>query len=265
MTDIELIKKEIDELEKMACNIENLGSQLLDEVELIQVPDPDGIEMGFMHFEWEKSLNPDLKSIQREAIRCYQTFFSAGLHFIMEFLPEKQDEFSSCYESKKYGDDIGIMDYLQFRQSQYSNQKNEIIGRFEDRFEIQRSILTSIPYIVKIKEMNLREIISAFFVDREIEEAEYLFNKNHVRAAGALAGVALEQHLKTLCDKYQIEYKKKDTIEPLVEKLYNNGKIELSQMKNIQHLASIRDKCDHPAEIDRGEIKELIERVKKLI
>ncbi|WP_052297243.1 HEPN domain-containing protein [Methanolacinia petrolearia] len=127
--------------------------------------------------------------------------------------------------------------------------------------------LSSLFYsiIVKIKEMSLRDIISASFVDREIEEAEYLFGKNHHRAAGALAGVALEQHLRTLCDKYQIDYGKKDTIEPLVQKLYKNNKLDSTQMKNIQHLASIRDKCDHPSEIKKEEVKELIERVKKIV
>ena len=157
------------------------------------------------------------------------------------------------------------MDYLQLRRGQYSTDKEEIIERFINRFEIQRSILSSIPYIAKIKEMELREIISTDFVEREIEESELLFRKGHSRAAGALAGVALERHLKTLCDKYQIDYQKKDTIEPLVEKLYHAKKINLSQMKNIQYLASIRDKCDHPADVEKGEVKELIEKVKKIV
>ena len=263
MTDFELIKKEIDDLEKLAREIENLGSQLLDEAKLIPVPDvtyPD-----LVHFEWEKTLDPDFKSIQREAIRNYQKFYLAGLHFVKEFVPEKETEFCESYEAKESRDLEGIMDYFQFRRSQYKREKDEIIERFLNRFEIQRSILTAIPFIAKIKEIKLREIISADFVDREIEEAELLFNKGHHRAAGALAGVALERHLKTLCDKYQIDYQKKDTIEPLVEKLYNKSKIELSQMKNIQHLASIRDKCDHPADVEKSEIKELIERVKKFV
>ncbi len=264
MTDIEIIKRVIDELEKRASKIGNLGAQLLDEVELFQDLDPDNIEMGITHFYWGKSLKPELKSIQRETIRNYQIFFSTGLHLVKEYLPEKQDEFTSCYESKSYEDISGIMDYLQLRQVQHTNQKDEIIEHFEDRFEIQRSIIASIPYIVKIKEMNLRELISAVFIEREIEEAEYLFKNNHVRAACALAGVALEQHLKTQCDKFQIEYKKMDTIEPLVQKLYKKDKIDITQMKNIQYLASIRNKCDHPSEIEKEEVKGLIERVKKL-
>ncbi len=264
MTDIDLIKREINELEKMAHEIENLGSQLLDEAELIQVPDPDGIGMGLIYFEWEKTIHPDLKSVQREALRLYQKFYSAGLHFIREFLPEKQQEFESCYEGDRLGGDDGIMDYLLLRKVQSTNENLEIMYRFIDKLEIQRSILLSIPGMARIKEMNLREIISADFIESEIEEAESLFDENHHRCAGVLAGVALEKHLKILCDKYQIDYEKKDTIEPLVQKLRHNGKIEITQMKNIQYLASIRNKCSHPEEIEKSEVRKLIEGVKKI-
>jgi hypothetical protein len=264
MTDIELIKQEIENLEKLANEIEDLGAELLDTAPLTYKPAPPGVICGFPDNEWG-TLDPDLRDIQRTALRKYQRFHSGGLHFVREFLPEKEAEFQMSYEARAYNDLEGVMDYLQLRRGQYSTDKEEIIERFINRFEIQRSILSSIPYIARIEEMRLRELISADFVDRELEEAEQLFRREHIRAAGALAGVALEKHLKTLCDKYKLDYQKKDTIEPLVEKLYNAKKIDLSQMKNIQYLASIRDKCDHPADIEKGEVKELIEKVKKIV
>jgi len=264
MTDLELIKKEIDELEKIAHEIENLGSELLDSAPLNYRPSPPNVISAFPDNDWG-TLDPDLRDIQRSAIRKYQRFFSSGLHFVKEFLPDKEIEFKENYEAKESRDLEGVMDYLQLRRSQYSNDKEEIMERFINRFEIQRSILSSIPYVARINEIKLREIISADFIEREIDEAEQLFRKGHARAAGALAGVALERHLKTLCDKFQIDYQKKDTIEPLVEKLYSAKKIDLTQMKNIQYLASIRDKCDHPADIEKGEVKELIEKVKKFV
>jgi len=263
MTDTEIIKREIDGLETLACEIEELGIKLIQEANILYEPDPPGVVSAFPHYRWQ-TLSTALKVIQRDAIRKYQKFYSAGLFFIKEFLPEKESEFSQFYASKNYSGVEGVLDYLQFRRSQHIGDKEEILERFLDRFEIQRSIVSSIPYIIKIKEMNLREIISADFIDREIGEAVFLFEKGHYRAAGALAGVALEQKLKTLCDKYQIQYLKKDTIEPLAQKLYSNQKIDVTQLKNIQHLASIRDKCDHPSDIEKGEVKELIERIKKI-
>jgi len=92
-----------------------------------------------------------------------------------------------------------------------------------------------------------------------------MYLHKHYRCAGALAGVALEQHLRFLCDKFGLNYNKKDTIEPLVQKLYENKKIEIETLKNIQHLAAIRDACAHPSEVDPNKVKELIERVKKIL
>jgi hypothetical protein len=62
-----------------------------------------------------------------------------------------------------------------------------------------------------------------------------------------------------------LDYGKKDTIEPLVQKLYQQKKIDITEMKNVQYLATIRDKCDHPSEIIANEVKELIERVKRIL
>ncbi len=264
MTDFELISREINNLEELAGEIENQVRELIENTPLIHRPDSPGVISSFPKNEWGP-LSDEIKIIQRSTIRNYQKYFSAGLLFIKDFLPDKETEFSDCYEGKEYRDIEGVMDYLQFRRSQYKNDKTEIIKKFTSRFEIQRSILLAVPFVAKIKEKNLREIISTDFIEREIEQSEYLFKIKCYRAAGALAGVALEQYLKTQCEKFEIDCKKKDTIEPLVQKLYENNRIDLSIMKRIQHLASIRDKCAHPSDVEMGEIKELIEGVKRII
>jgi hypothetical protein len=264
MTDLELISREINNLEELAVEIENQVRELIENSPLIHQPSYPGVISGLPKNEWGP-LSDEIKIIQRSAIRNYQKYFSTGLLFIKDFLPDKVPEFSECYEGKENRDIAGVMDYLQLRRSQYKNDKTKIIKNFDSRFEIQRSILLAVPFVAKIKEKNLREIISTDFIEREIEQSEYLFKIKCYRAAGALAGVALEQYLKTLCEKHEIDCKKKDTIEPLVQKLYDNNRIDLSVMKRIQHLASIRDKCAHPSDVEMGEIKELIEGVKRII
>lgn len=48
--------------------------------------------------------------------------------------------------------------------------------------------------------MGLRKIITADVAKTEIEQAEILLDSGFERAADSIAGVALELHLKTLCD-----------------------------------------------------------------
>jgi len=265
MADIEIIKQQIEDLESLACEVEELGTKLLNDAPMMRgVPIDDPYDPGHSLFKWG-TLPPEAKSIQRESIRKYQRYVIAGSHFIKEFIPEKEAEFSAHYTQQAADYNYGIMDFLLLRTEQLSSERSILVDRFRERLEIQRSILCSIPDLVKIKELQLREIISADFVDREIEEAEFLFRNKNYRAAGALAGVALEKHLQTLCDKYEIEYKKTDTIGPLSQKLYDHKKMEKSQMRLVQYLGDIRNKCDHPDDLVISEIESLVEGVKKFV
>ncbi|ACL17824.1 hypothetical protein [Methanosphaerula palustris] len=265
MSDIDYINREIDELERLACKTEEAARKLLYETPLSHITHPYGDFGDQSYYIWQR-VDDDQKENQRIAIRDYERYYSVGLHFIKEFRPEKEREFSECYESGgRTPFQPGIMDYLKFRHSQEAESKVKIIDEFVNRFEIQRSILYSVPYVAKISEHKLRDIISGDYIEREIEQSEYLYEKGFERAAGALAGVALEQYLRTQCDKNQIDYNKKETMVPLVQKLYDENKIDLILKKKIEHLASIRNFCDHPFEVNKGQVKELIENVKKIV
>jgi hypothetical protein len=66
----------------------------------------------------------------------------------------------------------------------------------------------------------------------------------------------------------QISIGDNDTIEPLATKVYTSKKIpefDITLFKSIQHLASIRNKCDHPKEEPKQhEVRELLDKVKKI-
>lgn len=253
------IQNSVDTLEELADEIEKNFSNLLNNAKFSRSK-----ENYLTPFPFPEPFD----KLHRNTIRQYQKWYSMSLTLISEFIPSKITEFTSVYEKQGYWGGMGVFNLIRFDTlipSDGKRGKIEIINEFRYLFEIQRSIILSVPDVAKINENSLREIISANFVDREIEEAEYLYHKKFYRCAGALAGVALEQYLRMLCNKYGLEYQKKDTIEPLVRKLYENKKIEIEQLKNIQHLATIRDLCDHPSDIDANKVKELIERVKKLI
>ncbi len=105
-------------------------------------------------------------------------------------------------------------------------------------------------------------------MDSELGQAELLYKHEFYRAAGAIAGVVLERYLKTLCEGNHINIGENFTIEPLATELYKSGKIpefDITLFKSIQHLASIRNKCDHPKEEPKpNEVKELLDKVKKI-
>lgn len=99
-------------------------------------------------------------------------------------------------------------------------------------------------------------------------EVKVLFKTGYFPAAGAMAGVILEQHLKTLCFAQTPPLTLRgNTIDPLSETLKSAKVYDQTQHRRIQVMADIRNRCSHsvttPA--SKEEIWELIEDVGKFI
>ena len=87
-------------------------------------------------------------------------------------------------------------------------------------------------------------------------------------AAGALAGVVLERHLAEVCNNHQIPVTKKaPTIFDLNEALKAANVTDVPEWRYIQHLADIRNLCDHnrKAEPTPAQVEDLIAGVAKVI
>lgn len=86
------------------------------------------------------------------------------------------------------------------------------------------------------------------------------------RAAGAVAGVVLEGHLKQVCDNHGLP-KKSGTIAVLNDALKLADVIGLPQHRQIQFLGDIRNKCGHKNVSDptADEVSDLINGVDKVV
>jgi hypothetical protein len=88
--------------------------------------------------------------------------------------------------------------------------------------------------------------VQADLFDSELDAAKELAKNNFTRAAGALAGVVLERHLAQVSDDHGIKVTKKNpTISDLNDALKDADVIDVPQWRFIQHLADIRNLCDH--------------------
>lgn len=196
------------------------------------------------------------KPIQRELLRRYEIWF-AVTKLIVDQYSDKYSIFENNYANvKKYIFITG------------KGSKKDFLDNFIDYFDIQVNILHTIIPVISLKETDFKKIITADLLDSELSQAELLYKHDYYRAAGAIAGVVLERYLKTLCEVNQITIGENDTIEPLATKLYTSKKIpefDVTLFKSIQHLASIRNKCDHPKEEPKPhEVRELLDKVKKI-
>lgn len=216
MNSKDALKRKVDELQKQAEEIEELGVKLLEEAPFEATE--NWSSFGILDY------NNPLRPIQRDVILKYQQWFSTSIQLVNEYVPEMAEVFNSCYKGKDR-DHNRVLDYLRLGTSDYIITREKVIAWFLRYFETQLSILLSIPSVVEVKEMGLRKLITADIARTEIEQAEILLDGGFERAAGSIAGVALELHLKTLCDVNNVSYPPKPTIETLVQALYKEKKV----------------------------------------
>ncbi|BBL68407.1 hypothetical protein [Methanoculleus chikugoensis] len=263
MKEIEGIEQTINGLETDAIEIERAVIELLRAVELIHKPDPAETLFFAPSNQWSELSDLEQQK-QRDTLRKYQRWYTVAHRYVGEYASERVDEFNQCYSGDKHGN-YGVIDYIKLERLQWSRNKSRIIDEFWRVFEIQRSILLSVSDVIGIERINLRELISSDFIDREVDGADCLCRTGHPRAAGVLARVALERQLRTLCDRYGLEYRKEDGIEPLMQRLYENDCIDLTQLGTIRHLAEIGEKCGHAGNVTGDEVRASIDRLKELI
>lgn len=189
-------------------------------------------------------------------------------------LPNRLDDFIRYYEKTKSRKNISnenytIEDYLQ--GIELKNGFNQIIvgpNAAIPKFTQQLAILNSLENRFVSTLYDVRTMVQADFFDSELEAALELLKHKFYRAAGALAGVVLEKHLKETCNNHKIKLKKKSpSISDYNEALKSSKVIEIPDWRYIQHLADIRNLCDHSKEVDptSDQINDLLSGVKKII
>ena len=205
---------------------------------------------------FSEEVSKDAKQLQREILKRYEVWYAVTKLIVRQY-SDKCNDFDKEYGEVK---NLISLDYT-YSGSQYTYG-------FINTFDKQVNILHTILPILSLKETNFKKLITADLLDSELSQAELLYKHDYHRAAGAITGVVLERYLKTLCEVNQVEMGGNDTIEPLATKLYKSDKLpdfDITILKSIQHLASIRNKCDHPKEEPKQhEVRELIDKVKKI-
>ncbi|HEY0736825.1 MAG TPA: hypothetical protein VGD69_18040, partial [Herpetosiphonaceae bacterium] len=97
----------------------------------------------------------------------------------------------------------------------------------------------------------------------ELASAQKLLQQNHLRAAGAIAGVALEMHLKHVARAHGLALPPAATIAKVQNTLRYAGLLTRPQRRLIGKLGAIRNQCVH-AHLDspsRAAVEKLIQGV----
>ena len=209
--------------------------------------------------ELAEKANLLLKMPQHDPIAVgteYETWFSQACLIVEAHLPERAKEFRDLYRSSnpEYGGYRGISSYF------YEGKNREL---FETELQRQKGILLAVPSIIELRALEVTALVTANLVENELDEARLLLEHGFIRGAGAVAGVALEAHLKLLHNQSKLTFTDKDTIVPLATNLRKNNVITLGDEKKCIAMADTRNKCDHKMKDAPSieEVEELIDDV----
>jgi hypothetical protein len=250
----------------MAANVERCGKDL---DRLVREGDRLLMAMGneVNNKNFEKQGRKQLGSQQSERLLkmlpkfrdSYEAWYSESLFLLRQLLPDRVTNFRELYEKPKGRKSINhenyvIQDYLQGRQIARPSEGIELLGEplvYDSsaalpQFQWQLSILKAAKRRFESSLFDIRQLVQADLFDSEIDAARELLNNKFLRAAGAVAGVVLEKHLRQVCDDRSIKVTKKHPgISDLNELLKQNSAIDVPQWRHISMLADIRNLCAH--------------------
>jgi hypothetical protein len=210
----------------------------------------------------------------------YQSWYSESRALIKQLLPDRLSDFIKHYEKGRSRKSIDCESYriedcllglsaTREKQAWEGGGKEVIVDQSAaiPHFDQQMAILRSVGARFESSLFDIRQLVQADLFDSELDAAGELAKRGFLRAAGALAGVVLERHLGQVCDNHNIKVTKKNpTIGDLNDLLKENGVLQIPEWRSIQHLADIRNLCDHDKKSDPTEdqIKDLLAGATKL-
>ena len=178
----------------------------------------------------------------------YQAWYSEALALLRQLLPDRVEDFAAYYERPKARKNLDhgtyvIRDYLDGLQS--GNGRTTPSAAYP-KFQQQLSIVEACKVRFESSLFEIRQLVQADLFDSEIDAARSLLKHGFGRAAGAIAGVVLEKHLKQVCADHKITIGKKNpTINDLNQTLKDNSVTDIPQWRHITLLGDIRNLCDH--------------------
>ena len=206
----------------------------------------------------------------------YQPWYSEAKALVRQLLPDRLSDFVSYYEKPKGRKNItyenySVSDCLQGLSvtREHGLSTHKIVGPDAaiPQLRQQLAILNSVKARFESSLFDIRQLVQADLFDSELDAAEELVKKKFARAAGALAGVVLEKHLALVCNNHGVTTAKKaPTISELNDALKAADVIDVPQWRFVQHLADIRNLCDHAkkAEPSPEQVGDLVAGVMKI-
>lgn len=201
---------------------------------------------------------------QRALSQRYEVWFNTTSVLITAYMPNRWDSFASAYADVKKS--LGPPRYHAEKAGDQFDAERVTTSLYRDlasALDPQVHLLRAVPHVVTVRRHQLKQSIGAELVGSEVDHAEQLLNLEGSvpaainRAAGIIAAIALEKHLKLVADAYndnvsrqghgedRIRYRGEDGIIEMANKLKEREVIEPKELATFKQLNRTRQNCAH--------------------
>ena len=206
----------------------------------------------------------------------YQKWFSKAKLVIRFISSEREQEFLKYYSSQNeydypiqsYIEDKGVPSpFALYDETSQEKKDSEKVDMTKQNLTNQLQIFSSLESLLESSYHNLELSLFSDIESAELSEAIELIKIN-IRAAGALAGVVLESHLKHVAKKHKLDIDTNNsTISSINDKLKEKSIYGIAVWRKTQHLNDIRNLCSHKKkeEPTMEQVKELIDGTDSIV
>ena len=201
--------------------------------------------------ETTKHLN-ELAAALGDYKKKYQVWYARAIRVVKILAPERLAEFEEYYTGKK---NIKSLDYLTAGITHYFQ------GIISTRGFNEQDNLEDVLF-------NIESEIHYGIFKSELDAAKQILSSGQLRAAGAIAGVVIEGHLKLVCANHEIKFRKQNpTISDFNDALKKEKVIDTVMWRLISRTGDIRNYCVHSKERDptKDEVEDIIRDAAKII
>jgi hypothetical protein len=226
----------------------------------------------------EGKITGDARKALPTPILDYQSWYSEALACVEKLLPARVADFRAHYEAPKNRKELDVSTYRIIDALNGLSKAGNALGEYKlsqsaaiPHMQQQNAIVRGLKSRLSSSLYDIRTLIQADLFDEELDVARELLKKGFCRAAGAIAGVVFEGHLKQVCADHRLAIPVRSTISVANDKLKSVDVIDQSQWRFNQHLGDLRNLCDHKdssggsQEPKREQIEDLIAGVAKVI
>ena len=192
----------------------------------------------------------------------YNKWYSRSLPAVRQLAPDRVEDFEKCFRSAEKEQSISTY----FASAMDPVVRKILQKRAAGLLSIQHGIIASLESRLSSVLTDIRSVLQAGLFDSELDAAKNLLSNGHVRAAGSLAGVVLEGHLKNLCIKYQVQLPKPNpALSDYYQELYKAKIIDNTQRTRLEYFGTIRNLCSHKKDREptEQEVSDLIAETHK--